>query len=195
MPQGSFSSADGPDRGAAEFPRSQTRLQRDVFSSENRTTSTRNCPPPIFFCFLRSLNPSASPRSEAMACEVPVIATNVGGVPEVVTHGVGRFLGGTWRRRRSRALRHRNPCPAPTVAAKWAKSPRLNAKKNYCAKRRLCPALRTLLHTCPIRILRPFRKDRTLRDSSGLPPFSTDLAKRDRRYQLTYLDFHGTAPE
>ena len=29
---------------------------------------------------------------EAMACEVPVIATNVGGVPEVVQHGVDGFL-------------------------------------------------------------------------------------------------------
>src|SRR4029077_20332022 len=29
---------------------------------------------------------------EAMACEVPVIATNVGGVPEVVEHGVDGYL-------------------------------------------------------------------------------------------------------
>ena len=29
---------------------------------------------------------------EAMACEVPVIATRVGGVPEVVRHGVDGFL-------------------------------------------------------------------------------------------------------
>ncbi|MGB6886467.1 MAG: glycosyltransferase, partial [Candidatus Acidiferrum sp.] len=29
---------------------------------------------------------------EAMACEVPVIATSVGGVPEVVEHGVDGYL-------------------------------------------------------------------------------------------------------
>jgi glycosyltransferase involved in cell wall biosynthesis len=29
---------------------------------------------------------------EAMACEIPVIATNAGGVPEVVEHGVDGFL-------------------------------------------------------------------------------------------------------
>jgi glycosyltransferase involved in cell wall biosynthesis len=27
-----------------------------------------------------------------MACEVPVVATNVGGLPEVVTHGVDGYL-------------------------------------------------------------------------------------------------------
>ena len=27
-----------------------------------------------------------------MACEVPVIATNVGGLPEVITHGVDGYL-------------------------------------------------------------------------------------------------------
>jgi N-acetyl-alpha-D-glucosaminyl L-malate synthase BshA len=30
---------------------------------------------------------------EAMSCEVPVVATNVGGIPEVVKHGETGFLG------------------------------------------------------------------------------------------------------
>ena len=29
---------------------------------------------------------------EAMSCEVPVVATNAGGIPEVVEHGVNGFL-------------------------------------------------------------------------------------------------------
>ena len=37
---------------------------------------------------------------EAMACEVPVIATNVGGLPEVVTHGVDGYLDSAARRGR-----------------------------------------------------------------------------------------------
>ncbi len=69
---------------------------------------------------------------EAMACEVPVLATNVGGIPEVVTHGVDGYLF--------------EPRDVGT-AAKYAldiltradhgremgKMARINAKSRYCA--------------------------------------------------------------
>jgi len=67
-----------------------------------------------------------------MACEVPVIATNVGGVPEVVSHGIDGFLvepGDVKSAGRyaldilSRADRGRE----------MGQRARLNAKKNYCA--------------------------------------------------------------
>ena len=69
---------------------------------------------------------------EAMACEVPVIATNVGGIPEVIEHGKDGFLV--------------EPLDV-TTAAKYAiemlsrsdrgremgQLARINAKKKFCA--------------------------------------------------------------
>src|SRR5208282_3068449 len=69
---------------------------------------------------------------EAMACEVPVIASNVGGLPEVVTNAVDGFL---------------VPPRDVAAAAKYALQilmradrgremgilARINARKNYCA--------------------------------------------------------------
>ena len=53
---------------------------------------------------------------EAMACEVPVIATNVGGLPEVVEHGVDGFLVPPRDVAAAARIRHRNsvaPRPRP----------------------------------------------------------------------------------
>ena len=67
-----------------------------------------------------------------MACEVPIIATNVGGVPEVVEHGVDGFLvepGDVKEAARyaieilSRADRGRE----------MGKIARISAKKKFCA--------------------------------------------------------------
>ena len=43
---------------------------------------------------------------EAMACEVVPIATDVGGVPEVIEHGKSGFLAAGRRRGNHGALRH-----------------------------------------------------------------------------------------
>jgi glycosyltransferase involved in cell wall biosynthesis len=69
---------------------------------------------------------------EAMACEVPVIATDVGGLPEVVTHGVDGYL-----------IPPRDVAAGAKYALEILQSPdrgramgklaRKNAKARYCA--------------------------------------------------------------
>ncbi|HTT65225.1 MAG TPA: glycosyltransferase, partial [Bryobacteraceae bacterium] len=69
---------------------------------------------------------------EAMACEVPVIATNVGGVPEVVTHGVDGFLvpvGDV-----AAAARYAiELLSSPTRAREMGQKARVNARARYCS--------------------------------------------------------------
>jgi glycosyltransferase involved in cell wall biosynthesis len=69
---------------------------------------------------------------EAMACEVPVVATNVGGVPEVIEHGVDGYL-----------VEPGNVAAAAKFAIdilsrrdrgrEMGKIARINAKKKFCS--------------------------------------------------------------
>jgi N-acetyl-alpha-D-glucosaminyl L-malate synthase BshA len=83
---------DGPERGAAEWLVRQKGLTRDVcFSGKQERVHQRVGLSDLF------LLPSDSESFglaalEAMACEIPVIASNVGGLREVVTHGLDGFL-------------------------------------------------------------------------------------------------------
>jgi N-acetyl-alpha-D-glucosaminyl L-malate synthase BshA len=83
---------DGPDRGAAEYLVRKKRLSKDVtFLGKQDRVETKLGLADLF------LLPSDSESFglaalEAMACEVPVVATKVGGLPEVVTHGEDGYL-------------------------------------------------------------------------------------------------------
>ena len=69
---------------------------------------------------------------EAMACEVPVIATNVGGLPEVVESGVDGFLvqpGDV-----AQAAKHAiDILSRADRGREMGQLARIHAKKNYCA--------------------------------------------------------------
>jgi glycosyltransferase involved in cell wall biosynthesis len=69
---------------------------------------------------------------EAMACEVPVIATNVGGVPEVIEHGVDGFLvePGDVKSAAAYAIEILSRADRGREMGHTA---RINAKKKFCA--------------------------------------------------------------
>lgn len=83
---------DGPDRGAGEHLVRQKKISRDVFFVGKQSNIQEFLGLADLFLLPSDLESFGLAALEAMACEVPVIATNVGGVPEVVTHGVDGYL-------------------------------------------------------------------------------------------------------
>jgi glycosyltransferase involved in cell wall biosynthesis len=67
-----------------------------------------------------------------MACEVPVIATNVGGLPEVVEHGVDGYLVAP-RDVASAAKFALQILTSADRGREMGKLARINARKKYCA--------------------------------------------------------------
>jgi N-acetyl-alpha-D-glucosaminyl L-malate synthase BshA len=123
---------DGPDRGAAEFLVRKYCLQKDVHFLGKQDQVYEKLAAADLFLLPSQLESFGLAALEAMACEVPVIATNVGGLPEVVEHRVDGFLvepGDVQEAARyaieilSRADRGRE----------MGKIARINAKKKYCA--------------------------------------------------------------
>ncbi len=123
---------DGPDRGSAEYLVRKKRLQKDVFFLGKQNAVYEKLAAADLFLLPSQLESFGLAALEAMACEVPVIATNTGGVPEVVEHGVDGYLvepGDVKEAARyaidllSRADRGRE----------MGKVARINAKKKFCA--------------------------------------------------------------
>jgi L-malate glycosyltransferase len=83
---------DGPDRGAAEFIVRKKRLTKDVFFLGKQDVVQEKLGLADLFLLPSDSESFGLAALEAMACEVPVIASNVGGLPEVVTNGVDGYL-------------------------------------------------------------------------------------------------------
>jgi N-acetyl-alpha-D-glucosaminyl L-malate synthase BshA len=83
---------DGPDRAAAEWLARQRGVADDVLFLGKQDQVYEKLGLADLFLLPSDLESFGLAALEAMACEVPVIATNVGGVPEVVEHGVDGYL-------------------------------------------------------------------------------------------------------
>jgi L-malate glycosyltransferase len=83
---------DGPDRGSAEYLARKKKLQKDVLFLGKQDQVYEKLSLADLFLMPSQLESFGLAALEAMSCEVPVIATNVGGVPEVVEHGVDGYL-------------------------------------------------------------------------------------------------------
>src|SRR5579862_1425054 len=83
---------DGPDRGAAEYLVRKKKLAKDVFFLGKQDHVQEKLGLADLFLLPSDSESFGLAALEAMACEVPVIASNVGGLPEVVTHGIDGYL-------------------------------------------------------------------------------------------------------
>ncbi len=123
---------DGPDHGAAEHLVRQKNLGRDIFFLGKQARIQDFLGVADLFLLPSDLESFGLAALEAMACEVPVVATNVGGVPEVVTHGVDGFL-----------VEPRDVAGAAKYAIEilsradrgreMGKQARINARKKFCS--------------------------------------------------------------
>ncbi|HZP33241.1 MAG TPA: N-acetyl-alpha-D-glucosaminyl L-malate synthase BshA [Candidatus Acidoferrales bacterium] len=83
---------DGPDRGAAEWSVGRKGLTKDVFFLGKQDRVYEKLSVADLFLLPSDLEAFGLAALEAMACEVPVIGTNSGGMPDVVEHGVDGYL-------------------------------------------------------------------------------------------------------
>jgi N-acetyl-alpha-D-glucosaminyl L-malate synthase BshA len=123
---------DGPDRGAAEYIVRTKHLSKDVFFMGKQDQVQEKLGLADLFLLPSELESFGLAALEAMACEVPVIATNVGGLPEVVTHGVDGYLIPV-RDVEAGARYALEVLTRPDRGRSMGQQARLNAKAKYCA--------------------------------------------------------------
>jgi N-acetyl-alpha-D-glucosaminyl L-malate synthase BshA len=83
---------DGPEKAAAEQLCRELGVVRDVLFLGNQDCMEELLPLADVFLLPSSSESFGLVALEAMSAEVPVVASNVGGLPEVVEHGRSGFL-------------------------------------------------------------------------------------------------------
>jgi N-acetyl-alpha-D-glucosaminyl L-malate synthase BshA len=124
---------DGPDRGAVEYLVRKKKLGCDVVCLGKQDRVQEKLGVADLFLLPSDSESFGLAALEAMACEVPVITTNVGGLPEVVTHGVDGYL--VEPRDVMAAAKHAiEILSRDDRGREMGQQARINARKNYCAK-------------------------------------------------------------
>ena len=123
---------DGPDREAAEELAMKLKIAQDVLFLGKQNDVHLKLSQADLFLLPSELESFGLAALEAMACEVPVIATNVGGLPEVIQHGVDGYLvePGDVQQAAKYAV---DLLSRPDRGREMGQLARINAKKNYCA--------------------------------------------------------------
>jgi N-acetyl-alpha-D-glucosaminyl L-malate synthase BshA len=124
---------DGPDRAAVEYLVRKKKLGGDVVCLGKQDRVQEKLGVADLFLLPSDSESFGLAALEAMACEVPVITTNVGGLPEVVTHGVDGYL--VEPRDVMAAAKHAvELLSRGDRGRQMGQQARINARKNYCAK-------------------------------------------------------------
>jgi N-acetyl-alpha-D-glucosaminyl L-malate synthase BshA len=83
---------DGPEKAAAEHRVRELGAEREVLFLGNQDCMEELLPLADAFLLPSSSESFGLAALEAMSAEVPVVASNVGGLPEVIDHGVTGYL-------------------------------------------------------------------------------------------------------
>ncbi len=124
---------DGPDRGAAEYLVRKKKLQKDVIFLGKQDQVYEKLGLADLFLLPSQLESFGLAALEAMACEVPVIATNVGGLPEVVEHGVDGYLVEPGDVKALPGRMRLRFCARADRGREMGHTARVNAKQKFCA--------------------------------------------------------------
>jgi N-acetyl-alpha-D-glucosaminyl L-malate synthase BshA len=123
---------DGPDRGAAEYIVRKKKLAGDVHFLGKQDRVYQLLAQADLFLLPSDMESFGLAALEAMACEVPVVASNIGGVPEVVEHGIDGYLHEP-RDIETAARYSLEILSRPDRGRAMGQTARINARKKYCA--------------------------------------------------------------
>ena len=123
---------DGPDRAAAEYIVRKKKLVRDVHFLGKQDRVYQLLSQADLFLLPSDMESFGLAALEAMACEVPVVASNVGGVPEVIEHGVDGYLHEP-RDVKAAAGYALEILSRQDRGRAMGQTARINARKKYCA--------------------------------------------------------------